>query len=354
MARIRILIVDEAVVVRRTLTSILAADPALEVVGAAATARIALAKIDQVNPDIVIMRGEPAVTDAGAMVALLRQTQPTLPVLLLDDSLHNGGSFAGTLRSAVEGSEEAAEDAARQRLRERLIPRIKRAVLDSARVDSASASTAVEMKRRPTLAGGRPRVNVLALGASTGGPNALTALLAHIPATFAVPVVIVQHMPPRFTEFLAAQLSSQSGIQVREAISGATLVPGHAWIAPGDYHMEVVQDDSVVRLRLHQERPVHSCRPAVDVLFRSVAAVYGASALSVVLTGMGKDGLRGCESIRDAGGQVLVQDEASSIVWGMPGFIARAGLADAVLPLDRLASEIHVRVQRGRRLTSPS
>src|SRR5205807_502196 len=141
-----------------------------------------------------------------------------------------------------------------------------------------------------------------------------------------VPVVIVQHMPPLFTRSLAERLSSQCPITVAEGAPGEPMRPGHAWLAPGDFHLALARDlRDAVRLRTHQGPPENSCRPAVDVLLRSAAEVYGAGVLAVVLTGMGQDGLRGCEAVRAAGGQIVVQDEASSVVWGMPGFIARAG-----------------------------
>jgi two-component system chemotaxis response regulator CheB len=181
---------------------------------------------------------------------------------------------------------------------------------------------------------------VLAIGASTGGPNALADVFRRLPADFPVPIVIAQHMPPMFTRLLAERLSAEFPLRVHEGGSGAVLEPGHAWIAPGDHHMIVVKEGSQVRLLLHQDPPENSCRPAVDVLFRSVAAVFGPNALAVVLTGMGQDGLRGCAAIHEAGGQILAQDEATSVVWGMPGYVVRAGLADRVLPLSLIADEI--------------
>ncbi|HXE57027.1 MAG TPA: CheB methylesterase domain-containing protein, partial [Gemmatimonadales bacterium] len=188
------------------------------------------------------------------------------------------------------------------------------------------------------------RVEVVCVGVSTGGPNALAALLPALPADFPVPVLIVQHMPPLFTKLLADRLSTQSRIPVREASGGEPLTPGTAWLAPGDRHLVVVPDTDGPRLRLTLDPPENSCRPAVDVLFRSVAAVFGGRALGVILTGMGQDGLRGSEEIRRAGGRILAQDQATSVVWGMPGFVASAGLADRVLPLDQIAPEIVRRV----------
>jgi len=194
-------------------------------------------------------------------------------------------------------------------------------------------------------------VEVVAIGASTGGPNALAVLFPAFAADFPVPIVVVQHMPPVFTGRLAERLSSLSVVEMKEAENGAAVRPGRAWLAPGDFHVAVARDAEGVRLRTHQGPAENSCRPSADVLFRSVAEVYGAGVLAVVLTGMGRDGLRGCECIRAAGGQVLAQDAATSVVWGMPGVVARAGLADAVLPLGQLGPEIVRRVLKGR---SPS
>jgi two-component system chemotaxis response regulator CheB len=192
------------------------------------------------------------------------------------------------------------------------------------------------------------RVGVLAIGVSTGGPNALAALVPELPAAFPVPIVVVQHMPPMFTKLLAERLASRAQIPVREAQGGETLAPGEMWIAPGDHHMVVVRSGGTVRLALNQDPPENWCRPAVDVLFRSVAEAYRAQALALVLTGMGQDGLLGCQWIKESQGQVLAQDEATSVVWGMPGFVARAGPADRVLPLDRIAGEVVRAVESGR------
>jgi len=155
-------------------------------------------------------------------------------------------------------------------------------------------------------------------------------------------------MPPMFTRLLAERLSAQFSVAVHEGSSGSVLSPGAAWIAPGDHHMILEREGPKVRILLHQDPPENSCRPAVDVLFRSVAKTFGANTLGVVMTGMGRDGLRGCEAIREAGGQVLAQDEATSVVWGMPGHVVSAGLADRVLPLSMIGDEILRRVEPSR------
>jgi two-component system chemotaxis response regulator CheB len=155
-------------------------------------------------------------------------------------------------------------------------------------------------------------------------------------------------MPPIFTKFLSDRLSSKCQVKVSEAVNGDVIEPGHVYIAPGDHHMTVEQEGGQVRVRTTRDAPENSCRPSVDVLFRSVAKTFGARALGLIMTGMGQDGLRGCERMKEAGGRILAQDEASSVVWGMPGFVVKAGLADRVLPLGQLSAEVIRRVRAGR------
>ncbi len=199
---------------------------------------------------------------------------------------------------------------------------------------------------RPQQSPGSPRCSqptVLAIGVSTGGPAALDVLLPRFPADFPLPVLVVQHMPELFTSVFAERLNGRCRLHVRQAEMGDAVRPGTILIARGNWHMEVRPSASPAAqatLRLNQDAPENHCRPAVDVLFRSVAAVYGAGVLAVVLTGMGSDGMFGCRVIREHGGFVLAQDEASSTVWGMPGAVVQAGLAHKVLPLHDIGSEI--------------
>jgi len=366
MPKFRVLIVDDAVVFRRLVAEEVAKDPALEVVGTAANGRIALAKMAQLNPDLVILDVEMPVMDGLATLAELRRTYPKLPVIMFSALTERGA--AATLDALALGASDyftkptnlGGLDASLEVIRDELVPEIK-ALCESRRSQAGgvagAAHTSPERQRRDPVAGapglcGQPRppgrsagpIQIVAIGTSTGGPNALADLFAGLPANFPVPIVIVQHMPPMFTRLLAERLSAQYPIRVHEGGSGALLEPGHAWIAPGDHHMVVVRDGQQTRLLINQGPPENSCRPAVDVLLRSVAQVYGPNSLTAILTGMGQDGLRGCEAIREAGGQILAQDEATSVVWGMPGFVARAGLADRVLPLALIADEIVRRV----------
>jgi two-component system chemotaxis response regulator CheB len=357
--KIRVLIVDDAVTFRRLVADELNRDPALEVVGTASNGHIALARMTQVNPDVVILDVEMPEMDGLTTLKILRKTYPRLPVIMFSaltmrgaeatlDALAAGATDYFTKPASAEGLEGSLEV-----IREALIPQIK--VLCERSVRDTRLETPIA-RSPPSHALGLPHVlrqvpgpvQVLAVGTSTGGPNALAELFRRLPANFPVPIVIVQHMPPMFTRLLAERLSVECPIPVEEASSGAVLQPGKAWIAPGDYHMVVIRDGRQVRLQLHQDPPENSCRPAVDVLLRSLAQTYGPNSLSVILTGMGQDGLRGCNHIREAGGQIVVQDEASSVVWGMPGSVARAGLADRIMPLALIADEILRRVQQSQ------
>jgi len=188
------------------------------------------------------------------------------------------------------------------------------------------------------------RTDLVAIGTSTGGPNALAELIPQFPADFPVPIVIVQHMPPLFTRHLAERLNASGSLRVQEGKEGERLLPGQVWIAPGDHHMTVTRIGTGCVLGLNRDPQENSCRPAVDVLFRSAVRSYGGNVLGVVLTGMGSDGTRGSAAIREAGGAVIVQDEASSVVWGMPGNVVAASLADRICPLGGIVPEIVRRV----------
>jgi two-component system chemotaxis response regulator CheB len=201
----------------------------------------------------------------------------------------------------------------------------------------------------------RPRarsapVEIVAIASSTGGPNALAAIIPQLPASLLVPILIVQHMPPVFTRCLAERLDASSVLRVREAQGGEALKPGSVWVAQGDRHLEVAATARGVETVLTQAEPENSCRPAADVLFRSVAKAYGRGVLGVVLTGMGQDGLRGAQEIVSAGGTVISQSRKSCVVWGMPRAVEEAGLVDATFDLPDLAAEIRRRVEGGPRL----
>lgn len=350
----RILVVDDSVVARQLLTEAFSVEPDLEVVGVAANGEIALKRIPQLNPDVVILDVEMPVMDGLATLREICRLFPTVSVVMFSSLTERGAAVTvealclGAVDYATKPTASGSRDAAMLSVREQLIPKV-RALRSGRNAPPVHATTPVST-RRPLARPGtsiRP-VEVVVIGVSTGGPNALAELLPALPGSLPVPILIVQHMPPMFTNLLASRLDAKSQLRVHEGSPGTLLEPGHAWIAPGSFHMTVKRIGSGVHLATNQDPPENSCRPAADVLLRSAAHVFGANTLAVVLTGMGQDALRGCELVREAGGQIVVQDKASSVVWGMPGLVASAGLADAVLPLGDMAGEIVKRVSRGR------
>lgn len=351
MPPIRVLIVDDSVVVRRFVEDVLSEDPQIEVVGTAKDGRVALAKLTQLSPDLVTLDLEMPEMNGLETLKALRQTHPKLPVIVFSvstrrgalatlDALAMGATDYATKPANVASSAEGADH-----IRETLIPKIKALCL-SPKVSMGHAKAKTVMPRPGS------HVEVVVVGSSTGGPNALMAVVSKLPGDLQVPVLIVQHMPPLFTTYLAERLAQHCALPLVEATAGLTLQPGHVYMAPGDYHIVVVRTGDAVTIQTHQGPPENSCRPAADVLFRSAVDVFGSGTLAVVLTGMGQDGLRGCRLVRAVGGQVIVQDEETSVVWGMPGMIAQAGLANWVLPLPEIASEITDLVHRNRRVSS--
>jgi two-component system chemotaxis response regulator CheB len=367
MSATRVLIIDDSVVVRRFLSDLLASEPGLEAAGIAPNGRIGLSRIAQTNPDVVVLDLEMPEMDGLETLTEIRRQWPLLPVIMYSSLTQRGA------RATLEALEIGANDyvtkpkqvgnpeEAIRCVRADLIPKIR--ALTTRTPPTAASGRPVPVTNGDVRGAPRPSssaavaprrpVEILAIGTSTGGPNALADVLPTLPGDFPVPIVIVQHMPPLFTKMLAERLTSKSAITVGEATHGDRLRPGHAWIAPGDHHMVVTGAEGEPRVELHQGPHENLCRPSVDVLFRSVATAYGAGTLAVVLTGMGSDGLRGCERIHEAGGGIMVQDEASSVVWGMPGFVARAGLADRVLPLDGIGPALVGRVRPEQPLGRP-
>jgi two-component system chemotaxis response regulator CheB len=358
MSLIHVLVVDDSVVVRRFLSEVLGADPELVVIGAAATGRIALAKIPQVAPDVVVLDLEMPELDGLATLRQIRLLYPTLPVVMFGSITDNSAGVSlealamgptdfvakpAGVASLHRGVEEVCEELITKI--KGLCARLRATKQRPARLVPDPA--AVSRIRPPAPRPESSSIAILAIGASTGGPDALAELLPVLPGDFPLPVVVVQHMPPVFTTRFARRLDAACALQVREAQVGDLVVPGRVLLAPGDYHMRLRRDGDDVRVSLDQGAPESFCRPAVDPMLRSVAEVYGGAVLAVILTGMGHDGARGCEQLRRLGATILAQDERTSVVWGMPGAVAGAGLAHRVLPLERIGREI-VHVVRGR------
>ena len=358
---IKVLVVDDSVVIRKMVGDVLASDPDIEVVGVAANGSIALDKIAKLKPDLITLDVEMPIMDGLQTLRELRKLNMK-PKVIMFSTLTERGARASLDALALGANDYVTKPAnvgsvmaAQKCLRDELVPKIKGffqrtpVKLPPTVVPEPAKPSPVSAPRPAiTRQGPKKRIDVVAIGVSTGGPNALIEMMPTLPKDFPVPIVIVQHMPEMFTKLLADRLDQKSAIQVSEAVAGTPLRPGHALVAPGGFHMTLERKGMTVETALNKDAPENSCRPAVDVLFRSVASIYGANSLAVVMTGMGQDGMLGCVRIRDAGGQIIAQDQQSSVVWGMPGAVAQAGLAEGLIPLSQLAGEIVRRVRVGR------
>ena len=351
--RIRVLIVDDSVVVRLMLQQLIREDPLLEVAGAESSGQAALDKLAALRPDVVILDVEMPGMNGVETVAAIRARAPRLPVIMFSSYTEDGAAVTiealsrGASDFVTKPSQTASAEAAMTVVREQLFTKIKalgsvrsRPLSDAPQAPAESLLRTIPLKRSV--------IELVCLATSTGGPEALETVLTALPANFPVPIAIVQHMPPFFTKQLAKRLAEKCAIRVHEAQSGETLEPGTALIAPGDFHLLVRRRDIRSYAITNADPPENSCRPAADVLFRSAAAEFGHQTLAVVMTGMGLDGLKGSESVQKAGGCVIVQDEATSVIWGMPGAVSRAGFAEKELPIDKIAAGIIRRVQEGR------
>ncbi len=355
-APVRVLIVDDSTVVLSLMQRWLSAIADVEIVGTAGNGHIALDMLTKHDVDIIILDIAMPVMDGLTALPRIRALQPQAQVIIsstltahnADISLQalaagaadyvtkpsgktvllNGQDFFDillekirVLGAGVQRKKLRTTLPVRAVLPEKIIPAQKEKTL-----------TLAPMTRDVPL--------ILVIGCSTGGPQALFRLLADLPKPFPLPIVIVQHMPPIFTDILAQQLTRSSGIATSEAKDGQLVLAGHAYLAPGDFHMTLAREGALVRLALTQTPPVNFCRPAVDPLFQSAATLFGPNALALVLTGMGKDGLVGARALAEKSAAIIVQDESTSVVWGMPGAVATAGLAQEVLPLGDMADAI--------------
>jgi len=378
--KIRVLIVDDSAVMRRIIMTSLMKHPEIEVVGTAANGLLAIESIKRSNPDIVTLDIEMPEMDGITALREIRKIYPSLPIIMFSSLTQRGAT--ATMDALTYGASDyvgkpqaSADPADAYRvLEESLIPKIKalcqRDTGDvkkgisikergAVRRESLSMPVPEKITALPTALApsptntkvirpeGRPLypVDALCIGVSTGGPAALMKVFEMWRSPLSVPIFIVQHMPPKFTTLLASRLTEVGVMPVQEPYEGQEAFAGHAYLAPGGYHLELRRKGAKVFMHLNEDPPENSCRPAVDVLFRSAAKVYGQSLLAVVLTGMGYDGLRGAEDIIRSNGVVLAQDEETSVIWGMPGAIAQADLAEKVLPLEAIPDEILFRTQ---------
>ncbi|MEK7699760.1 MAG: chemotaxis response regulator protein-glutamate methylesterase [Planctomycetota bacterium] len=345
---IKVLIVDDSAFMRNTLSSMLASDPEIKIIGTARNGLEAIENVERLKPDIVTMDVEMPIMDGISALKQIMEKNP-VPVIMVSSITSEGAK--ATLDAldlgAVDFIPKNLSDLSLNivKIKEILIDKIKHiAKSDFAkkRTRPATVSKSIETpKVMPVRTTGERRVNIVSIGSSTGGPGALQSIIPKLPKDFPVPVVIAQHMPPNFTRQFAERLNQLSKIRVKEAEDGEVVRQGVVLIAPGKGHMRVARRSGLeMVVRISEDKEGFTYRPSVDALMSSVAEYFPGRSLGVILTGMGNDGIKGLTAMKKTGGRVFAQNEETCVVYGMPKAAVDAGIADKVLPLEEIAGEI--------------
>lgn len=351
MGKIKVLVVDDSFLMRKMLADIINSDPGLEVIDKADNGRDAVNKILALKPDVVTLDVNLPLLDGLSVLAEVMRKQPTRTIMISAHTRKGADTTIkalelGALDFILKPSGEISLDI--PKLKEEIISKIKMisvVEMDKFLASLRSAGSSVALSHKPGRAEAIKKLVVI--GASTGGPKAILNIMQQVPRDIAAGFLIVQHMPKGFTASFAERLSWESEIRTKEAVEGDIILPGRAFVAPAGYHALVERHaERFLRIRLSEEPLVNFVRPAVDVSMVSAADIFGKDVIGVVLTGMGKDGLAGARQIKEKGGVVIVQDEATSVIWGMPKMVYEAGIADKVVPLSGIAQAITEEVER--------
>lgn len=365
-APFRVLLIDDSAVARGFLSRFIESASDLKVTASASNGEQGLSAMDRQEFDVVVLDIEMPVMDGLTALPLILQRDPTIGVIMASTLTRENAAVSlkclqmGAMECLAKPS--SSEMTSATTFQEALVQKVRAIALATRRRRGGRAPVAAEAavagREKPaepapkaaiSLRPDRPVVpDVIAVGSSTGGPQALLKFFGDLREPLRQPVFITQHMPPTFTAILADSIAKQSGFTCREALDGEPVMEGRIYVAPGNYHMVVQGKGAGAKIQLTQTPPENFCRPSVDPMMRSLVQAYGSRILAVILTGMGADGLAGCRMVVEAGGTVYAQDEATSVVWGMPGAVATAGICSQVLPLERLAGA--VREAAGRRV----
>lgn len=340
-AKVGVLVVEDSFLMRRIISDIINSDEELEVIGRARDGREGLEKAKLLDPQIITLDiNLPGGRDGISVLEEIMKIKPTKVIML---SAYTRQGAAATMRALERGAVDFVAKPSGEislgleKLRNEIVSKIKLA----SRVDLVRYLASLQRQGvRPAKEAVPGIRKAVVIGASTGGPKAVLDVMLALPPQLAAPFFIVQHMPKGFTLSFAERISWQSGIKAKEAEERDMILPGRAFVAPAGSHMVLEQVDDEIRVRLTMDPPVNFVRPAIDVTMQSVARIFGKDTIAVILTGMGKDGLEGCRAVKEHGGTVIVQDEESSVVWGMPKAVVKAELADRVLPIEKIANAI--------------
>lgn len=347
MDKIRVLVVDDSLVVRRALRDLFREDPEIDVVGVAENGSRALEQLAALQPDLVTLDVEMPDMDGLQALRLIRAQGSRIPIIMFSKHTTSGARVTldalelGASDVVAKPSADGADGADLTQVRRQLATRIRALGRRAKRLGEVGTKSPALLHDCLQPSQRTEPLTAVGIAVSTGGPSALLSVVAELAPDLRAPIFITQHIPPLFTAFLAERLRARGVLPVCEARHDQVVEPGNIYIAPGDHHLQVAHSERGVVVALNKEPPENSCRPSADVMFRSLAALYGPGLLGIVMTGMGQDGRRGCEVIKDRGGTVVAQDEASSLVWGMPRAVVMAGLHDHIAPLSEIAPLIN-------------
>lgn len=340
--KIRVLVVDDSFLMRKIISDIIDSNPGFEVIGTAKDGKEALDKVYSLKPDIVTLDINIPLIDGISVLEEIMRKQPTRVIMVSAYTLAGTSATIkalelGALDFIAKPSGEISLDLTK--LTDEIISKIK--IASRVNLDKFSILSVEPVKKQETAI-----KKIVVIGASTGGPKAVLDIMQHIPAENNAVFIIVQHMPKGFTSSFAERISWQTGIKTKEAEEKDIIMPGKVYVAPAGYHLILEKAGSGAKIKLTEDPMVNFVRPSIDVTMNSVAGIFGKDVIGVILTGMGRDGLEGVESIKSKGGYIIVQDERTSVVWGMPRVVCDAGLADEVLPLFRIPKAVMERIEK--------